>query len=45
MVGELTLVMPSKIDVGFLYGMVLYSANALSQGQSADVFAMIRENL
>jgi pyruvate dehydrogenase (quinone) len=25
--------------------MVLYSAKAMLQGQSADVFAMIRENL
>lgn len=42
---EVTLVMPSKIEWGAAYGMVLYSAKAMLQGQSADVFAMIRENL
>jgi pyruvate dehydrogenase (quinone) len=38
-------VMPPKIEWGAAYGMALYSAKAMLQGQSADVFAMIRENL
>jgi pyruvate dehydrogenase (quinone) len=44
-VDTMTLVMPPKIEWGSAYGMVLYSAKAMLQGQSADVFAMIRENL
>jgi pyruvate dehydrogenase (quinone) len=44
-VDTMTLVMPPKIEWGPMYGMVLYSAKAMLQGQSADVFAMIRENL
>jgi pyruvate dehydrogenase (quinone) len=44
-VDTMTLVMPPKIEWGAAYGMVLYSAKAMLQGQSADVFAMIRENL
>jgi pyruvate dehydrogenase (quinone) len=44
-VDTMTLVMPPKIEWGSAYGMVLYSAKAMLQGQSADVFAMIRENM
>jgi pyruvate dehydrogenase (quinone) len=44
-VDTMTLVTPPKIEWGAAYGMALYSAKAMLQGQSADVFAMIRENL
>lgn len=44
MVDTMTLVMPPKIEWGPMYGMALYSAKAILSGQSADVFAMIKEN-
>jgi len=44
-VDTMTLVTPPKIELGPMYGMALYSAKAMLKGQSADVFAMIRENL
>jgi pyruvate dehydrogenase (quinone) len=45
MVDTMTLVMPPKMEWGPMYGMALYSAKAILSGQSADVFAMIKENL
>ncbi|WP_213780709.1 thiamine pyrophosphate-dependent enzyme [Caballeronia sp. dw_276] len=44
-VDPMTLVMPPKIELRPMYGMALYSAKAILNGQSADVFDMIKQNI